>query len=60
MIQNRKQRSKIEIKTKTTVIKISLIKLSVSSIRDIAFYRCSEIIRARYFTIFTVYATGFG
>ena len=31
--------------------------VSVSNIRDIAFYSCSEIIRIRNFTIFTVYAT---
>ena len=37
-----------------------LKKLSVSNIRDIAFYGCSEIIRIRNFTIFTVFATGFG
>ena len=32
-----KNRSKIEIKTATVVIKLNLKKLSVSSIRDIAF-----------------------
>ena len=32
-----KNRSKIEIKTTTVVIKLNLKKLSVSSIRDIAF-----------------------
>ena len=31
-----------------------------SNIRDIAFYGCSEIIRTRNFTIFTVYITIFG
>ena len=36
------------------------LKLSVSNIRDIAFYGCSEVIRTRNFTIFTVYATIFG
>ena len=30
--------------------------VSVSNIRDIAFYGCSEIMRTRNFTIFTVYA----
>ena len=30
------------------------------SVRDIAFYGCSEIIRIRNFTIFTLYATIFG
>ena len=35
-------------------------KVSVSNIRDIAFYGCSEIIRTRNFTIFTIYATTFG
>ena len=30
-------------------------KVSVSNIRDIAFYGCSEIIRTRNFTVFTVY-----
>ena len=34
--------------------------VSVSNIRDIAFYSCSEILRIRNFTIFTVYATIFG
>ena len=34
--------------------------VSVSNIRDIAFYGCSEIIRTRNFKIFTVYATIFG
>ena len=31
-------------------------KISVSNIRNIAFYGCSEIIRTRNFTIFTAYA----
>ena len=35
-------------------------KISVSNIRDIAFYGCSEIIQIRNFTVFIVYATGFG
>ena len=35
-------------------------EISISNIRDIAFYRCSEIVRTRNFTIFTVYATVFG
>ena len=35
-------------------------KVSVSNITDIAFYGCSEIIRTRNFTIFTVYVTIFG
>ena len=35
-------------------------KISVLNIRDIAFYGCSEIIRTRYLTIFTVYAIIFG
>ena len=34
--------------------------VSVSNIRNIAFNRCSEIIRTRNFTIFTMYATIFG
>ena len=34
--------------------------VSVSNIRDIAFYGFSEIIQTRNFTIFTVYATIFG
>ena len=34
--------------------------VSVSNITDIAFYRCSEIIRIGNFTIFTEYATMFG
>ena len=34
--------------------------VSVSNIRDIAFYGCSEIIRTRNLMIFTVYATIFG
>ena len=33
--------------------------VSVSNIRDIAFYGCLEIMRTRSFTIFTVYATSF-
>ena len=32
-------------------------KIPVSNIRDIAFYGCSEIIRARNFTIFIMYDT---
>ena len=35
-------------------------KVSVSNIRDIAFYGCSEIMQTRNFTIFTVFATIFG
>ena len=35
-------------------------KVSVSNIKDIAFYGCSEIMRTRNFTVFTVYATIFG
>ena len=35
-------------------------QISVSNIRDIAFYRCSEIIRTRKFTTFAVHATIFG
>ena len=35
-------------------------KMSVSNISDIAFYGCSQIIRTRNFTSFTVYATIFG
>ena len=35
-------------------------KLSHSNIRDIVFYGCSEIMRTKNFTIFTVYATIFG
>ena len=35
-------------------------KISVSNIRDIAFYRCSEIIRTRILTIFTLFPTIFG
>ena len=35
-------------------------KLSHSNIWDIVFYGCSEIIRTKNFTIFTVYATIFG
>ena len=35
-------------------------KISVSNIRDIAFYGCSEIIRTRIFTSFTMYITIFG
>ena len=34
--------------------------VSVSNIRDIAFYECSEIMRTRNFTILTVYAKLFG
>ena len=34
--------------------------VSVSNIRNIVFYRCSEIIRTRNFTIFTMYAIIFG
>ena len=34
--------------------------VSVSDIRDIGFYGCSEIIRTRNFMIFTVYAAIFG
>ena len=34
--------------------------VSVSSIREIAFYGCSEIIRTRNFTFSTVYTTSFG
>ena len=34
--------------------------VTVSNIRDIAFYGCSEIIRTKNFTIFTAYATSFG
>ena len=34
--------------------------VSVSNIRDIAFYGCSEIIQTRNVTIFSVYATFFG
>ena len=34
--------------------------VSVLNIRDIAFYGCSEIIRTRNFTIFTLHATSFG
>ena len=34
-------------------------KVSVSTIRDITFYGCSEIIRTRNFTVFTVYTTIF-
>ena len=33
--------------------------VSVPDIKDIAFYGCSEIIRTRNFTVFTVYATIF-
>ena len=35
-------------------------KVSVSNIRDIAFYGCTEIIWTRNFRIFTVYAINFG
>ena len=35
-------------------------RVSVSNIRDIAFYGCLEIIQTRNFTIFTMYATFFG
>ena len=35
-------------------------EFSVSNISDIGFYGCSEIIRTRNFTSFTVYATIFG
>ena len=35
-------------------------KISVSHIRDIGFYRCSQIIRTRNFKTFTVHATIFG
>ena len=35
-------------------------KISLSDIRDIVFNGCSEIIRTKNFTIFTVYATIFG
>ena len=35
-------------------------KMSVSNFRDVAFYRCSESIRTRNFTIFTTYARIFG
>ena len=35
-------------------------KISVSNIRDIATYECSEIIRARNSPISTVYGTIFG
>ena len=34
--------------------------MSVSNIRNIAFYECSEIIRTRNYIIFTVYGTIFG
>ena len=34
--------------------------VSVSNIRNIVFYGCSEIMRSRNFTIFTVYTTIFG
>ena len=34
-------------------------KISVSRIRDIGFYGCSEIIRTRNLAIFTLYATSF-
>ena len=34
--------------------------VTVSNIRDIAFYGCSEIILTENFTIFTAYATSFG
>ena len=34
--------------------------VSVSNMRGIIFYGCSEIIRTRNFTIFTEYATIFG
>ena len=34
--------------------------VSVSNIIDIVFYRCSEIMRTKHFTIFTGYATIFG
>ena len=40
--------------------KTKLKKLPVSNIRDIAFYGCTEIMRIRNFTIFTVFATSFG
>ena len=33
--------------------------VSISNIRDIAFYMCSKIIRTKNFTILTVYATIF-
>ena len=35
-------------------------KVSLSNIRDIAFYQCSEMMRTRNFTFFTVYVTIFG
>ena len=35
-------------------------RVSVSNIRNIAFYGCLEIIQTRNFTIFTMYATIFG
>ena len=34
--------------------------VSVSNIRDTAFYECSEIIQAKNFKIFTLYPTIFG
>ena len=40
--------------------KTKLKELSVSNIRDIAFYGCSEIIWTKNSTIFTVFATNFG
>ena len=40
--------------------KTKLKELSVSNIRDIAFYECPEIMRTRNFTIFTLYAISFG
>ena len=51
---------KIEVKSTTPIIKLSLKELSVSNIRDIAFYECPEIMRTRNFTIFTLYAISFG
>ena len=35
------------------------LTVSLSNIKDIAFYGCTEIIQTRNFTIFTVYATSF-
>ena len=50
-----KNRNKNYNNSNKTMVK----KLSVSNIKGIAFYACSEVIRTRNFTVFTVFATNF-